>query len=180
MWSSPGWERIMLINARFASDPAALQDILKVLDYWYDPANQDFLQYGIEGVHHTVDANGVKVTTEQGQADIGWIRAWGPRGINTIPMGNYNTPEHLAYIEEFIDAHQDIVVGSATWGLWPELGMDNPEAALNELAATTFDAIVRGAEPLEAFDAFVENWYAQGGRELTDAYTAAYQQMQQQ
>lgn len=175
MWSSPGWERIMLINASFASNPDAVEDILKVIDFWLDPANEEFLLYGIEGIHHTIDENGVLVTTEQGQADIGWIRAWGPRPISTIPQGNYNTPEHVAYIASFINDRQDIIVGNATWGLWPELGMDNPEAVLFEMATNTFDAIVRGTEPIEAFDEFVETWYEQGGQDLTDAYTAAYQ-----
>lgn len=175
LWLTPGWERIMFLNARFASDPEAAHDVLKVIDYFLDPANEEFIVYGIEGVHHTVSEDGTLVVTDKGTADISWIRAWGPRTIAEYPYANYVKPETYQRTVNFTDAHRDIMIASPTWGLWPDLGLDNPEPVLNELAATTFDRIVRGDLPLEAFDTFVEDWYAQGGQALTDAYTAAYQ-----
>lgn len=175
LWLTPGWERIMFLNAAFASDPEAAWDVLKVMDFFLDPANEDFLVYGLEGIHHTVSDDGTLVVTDQGTADIGWIRSWGPRTIAEYPYANYVRPETYDRTIAFTEANRDLMVGSPTWGLWPDLGLDNPEPVLNELAATTFDGIVRGDLPIEAFDTFVEDWYAQGGQALTDAYTAAYQ-----
>ncbi len=43
---------------------------------------------------------------------------------------------------------------------------------LDTLEQTTFLKIVTGEEPLDAFDKFVEDWYAQGGQTLTDEVNA--------
>jgi putative aldouronate transport system substrate-binding protein len=43
---------------------------------------------------------------------------------------------------------------------------------LTDMENTLFVKIVRGNEPLEAFDQFVKDWYAQGGQAITEEVDA--------
>lgn len=45
--------------------------------------------------------------------------------------------------------------------------MKTKNADLNKLQEETFVAIVTGAEPIEKFDTFVEDWNKRGGEQIT-------------
>ena len=42
------------------------------------------------------------------------------------------------------------------------------------MASNVITDIITGAKPIEAFDGFVEQWYANGGQILTDEANALY------
>lgn len=44
---------------------------------------------------------------------------------------------------------------------------------LKKIEDETFLKIILGTVPIEEFDTFVENWYAQGGTEITQEVTEA-------
>ncbi len=46
--------------------------------------------------------------------------------------------------------------------------MNEYNSILKDMLNQTFTAIIKGDEPIEAFDAFVEEWLEQGGQEITD------------
>ncbi|MEG0900835.1 MAG: ABC transporter substrate-binding protein, partial [Clostridia bacterium] len=45
---------------------------------------------------------------------------------------------------------------------------------LNKLRDETFTKIIRGDLPVDAFDTFVTEWFANGGQQLTDEANAWY------
>ena len=48
------------------------------------------------------------------------------------------------------------------------------KAELDKMASEVFTDIITGAKPIEAFDEFVVQWYANGGQILTDEANALY------
>ena len=48
-----------------------------------------------------------------------------------------------------------------------DTGVEIPRS-LKELEKDSFLQIIMGEEPVSYFDTFVEEWYRQGGRELTE------------
>lgn len=52
--------------------------------------------------------------------------------------------------------------------------MGEYDSTLTDLLNQTFTAIIKGDEGIEAFDAFVEQWLAQGGQEITDEVNEWY------
>ena len=57
------------------------------------------------------------------------------------------------------------------------MGEENGEVpqALQELQSQTFLQIIAGEKPVDYFDTFVVEWYANGGQELTDRVRDAYE-----
>lgn len=45
--------------------------------------------------------------------------------------------------------------------------MTEKGAYLDKLRQETFSQIIMGTLPIEAFDTYVENWYANGGTQIT-------------
>ena len=50
--------------------------------------------------------------------------------------------------------------------------MADLKANLDTLEQTTFLKIVTGEQPVDSFDQFVTDWYAQGGQQMTDEVNA--------
>jgi len=46
----PGWGKITLINNKYSKDAELAWEVIRVIDFWLDPANDEFLNYGIVGV----------------------------------------------------------------------------------------------------------------------------------
>jgi hypothetical protein len=170
----PGWGRVTLINNKYAKDPELAWEVIRVIDFWLDPANDEFLNYGLEGAHHTRGADGTLTVTEKGTNDIQWMRAWGPRGPVLYQDANFVRPVTRPLIKDISDRLLKIGVSDPTWGLWPEVGADDPTATLQSFATSSLERIIRGEAPLESFDTFVDEWYKRGGRKLTDAWTEVY------
>ena len=56
--------------------------------------------------------------------------------------------------------------------------MGEKQAYLDKLEEETFVKIIMGTESIDAFDTFVDNWYANGGTEITEEVNAWYQSVQ--
>lgn len=173
-WYRSGVNTVTQIHNKYADDPETAWQVLRVLDFWLDPATEDFVNFGFEGVHHTVSEDGSLVQTEQGTADIGWIRAWAPRHYLEFVDAPYVTAEHREQIRVDTARLAEFAVDDPTWGVYPDLGFDNPAAELEEFATNTFERIVRGEAELDEFDTFVDEWRQRGGQMLTDALSENY------
>lgn len=91
--------------------------------------------------------------------DWGLGKIFGPGSTLEVLDTNYFTPKH--YVKsEFYGA--------------PTPAMITYSATLNDLEEQTFTKIITG-EPIEAFDAFVEQWKKLGGDEITKEVNASYQ-----
>jgi putative aldouronate transport system substrate-binding protein len=176
-YNRPGFNGKTQIRGDYADDHEKAWALIEVIHYWMDPATETFVNFGFEGVHHTVNEDGSRTQTEQGTADIQWIRAWSPRHYLEFVDAPYVTAEHREQIKEDTHRLQAFAVDDPTWGLYPELGGDDPTAALEEFTDNTFEAIVRGDMPIDAFDSFVTDWYSRGGQILVDAISEIYNEV---
>ena len=169
-----GFNRITVLNGKYAKDQEKAWDVVKVINFWLDPATEDFVNFGFEGEHHRVGADGTKTQTDKGRADIQWIRAWGPRHPRKYEDAPYVPPDMKKQIMRDTERLSAFAISNPVWGLWPDLGTDDPTAQLTDLATNTFERIIRGEQPLSAFDTFKEEWLQRGGRRLSEAWNAAY------
>lgn len=165
------------INSKYRNDPDAVRDLLTVIDYWLRPDTEEFINFGFEGVHHTVNDDGSLVQTEQGTNEIGWIRAWGPRHYLRYVDAPYVTSATREQIIEDTARLAEFGISNPTWGLYPELAMDDPTASLDDFATNTFIRMITGDQSLDEWDAFVAEWYDRGGEMLTNSLQETYQQV---
>lgn len=87
---------------------------------------------------------------------------------NEAPAGSW-----LSYITRYIGANPELMHGDNVVGEMPAFSFVTESMAdlkpnLDTLEQTTFLKIVTGELPVDAFDQFVSDWYAQGGQMMTD------------
>ena len=80
--------------------------------------------------------------------------------------------DYLNPFEETDEFHANAYAGPNT----PTMG--EKQAYLDKLEEETFVKIIMGTESIDAFDTFVDNWYANGGTEITEEVNAWYQSVQ--
>lgn len=101
-----------------------------------------------------------------GQTDVvdNWIgyRINGP-GSPMVTVGDLYQSDHFAYNRFYGPLGNTYIQRGAT---------------LNSMKEEVFAKIIIGEEPLEAFDAFVADWYRLGGREVTDEVNEWWQTTQ--
>lgn len=84
---------------------------------------------------------------------------------------NYGTGSAIdRYLEEYESGH---MVMSAWFGV-PTKTMTKKMSTLEARQAEVFTKIISGSESIEAFDAFVEDWYRLGGTDITNEVTDWY------
>nr|WP_133580970.1 extracellular solute-binding protein [Aureibacillus halotolerans] len=169
----PEW---MIPTSAEENAPAAL----KLLDFFYDPANEEFVRYGIEGLQHEV-VDGEKVLL--------------PASDDTpiaLGMKNLTTEEDMknrieeTFPEEEQQMIKDIFAVSkadarriAGDGLPSTIYEGYPDIQSHKLFQEYMTKIVVGDWPIEKFDEFVEKWKASGGDEVTERVQEWYAKTQQ-
>lgn len=142
---------------------------LKLLDFFYDTENNDFIRYGIEGAQHKVE-NGEKVLIP-------------PTDETPIALGMKNllTKEDMENrIDETMEEYQiqmvkDIFEVSTADarriegdGLPSTVYEGFPDIQSHKLFQEYLTKIVIGEWPIDKFDEFVDRWYQAGGDKVTE------------
>lgn len=94
---------------------------------------------------------------------------------NDAPAGSW-----LSYVTRYIGANPELMLGETVQPIYPAFSFVTDSMAdlkpnLDTLEQTTFLKIVTGELPIDAFDQFVTDWYAQGGQTMTDEVNAIIQ-----
>lgn len=152
---------------------------LKLLDFFYDPANEDFVFFGIEGQQHEV-VDGKKRLLPQ-------------TDDRTIPLGmlNFTTKESMdkridqTYEGEQAQMVKDIFqVGISEARRIAGDGMPSsvyegfPDIQSHKMFQEYLAKIVIGEWPIEKFDEFVEKWNQSGGATVTQRAQEWYEKVQ--
>jgi len=148
-----------------------VKELLRVVDYFAAPFGSEervFLDNGIEGVHHTVKADGTRVKNDLGNAELGDLAtlAGGLTTYYSILPGD---------AQELQDATRDLVaLGQEN----PVLGLYSPTDSakggeLNQLRIDRAVSIVTGRDPLSAVDQYVKDWKSRGGDQIRKEYQDA-------
>ncbi|MEG2267121.1 MAG: hypothetical protein RSC68_22680, partial [Acinetobacter sp.] len=87
---------------------------------------------------------------------------------NSAPAGSW-----LSYITRYVGANPTKMYGDEIQHVYPAFSFVTESMAdikpnLDTLEQTTFLKIITGELPIDAFDQFVADWYAQGGQLMTD------------
>lgn len=87
---------------------------------------------------------------------------------NDAPAGSW-----LSYITRYVGANPAMMYGEEVQPVYPAFSFVTDSMAdlkpnLDTLEQTTFLKIITGELPVDAFDQFVTEWYAQGGQMMTD------------
>lgn len=151
---------------------------LKLLDFFYDRANDEFIRYGIEGKQHEV-VDGKKVL----------IPATDDTPI-ALGMRNLTTEEDMQVrIEEGFPEDQQqmvkdiFVVSTADARRIAGDGLPNtvydgyPDIQSHKLFQEYLTKIVIGEWPIEKFDEFVDRWNKAGGSVVTERVQEWYASM---
>lgn len=103
---------------------------------------------------------------------------WGQQAKEFVEKGNDAAPGcWQAYIARYVGADPELMYADNLEGVYPAFsfvteGMADLKPNLDALEQTTFLKIVTGELPVDAFDQFVSDWYAQGGQMMTDEVNA--------
>lgn len=150
-----------------------LAKIMEILDWQATQEALDYKRKGIEGVHHKVE-NGEIVLTDKYKED---------GVINLVAHNKYNpyyttpgAPKEVAQAQ--LDQWKNIetfgIPNPAVAALTPT--MESKIADLDKYSLETFVKIVRGDEPLDTFDTFVEEWKKRGGEQITKEVNEWYKE----
>lgn len=173
-YNGNGFGSIAGVPAKLGKDPERVKELLRVLDYFSAPFGSEeynFLTFGIEGVHHTLQPDGTRILNERGRAEINELGT-----VVTPPRVFYfpSDPGDAAYLQ---NAARDIVA----------LGIDNPALTtfsptsasksleLSRLGIDRTTAIITGREPLTALDTYIKDWQSRGGEQIRQELQAALQ-----
>jgi putative aldouronate transport system substrate-binding protein len=156
------------------TDEARLQELLRITDYFAAPFGSEeytFLNYGIEGVHHTVAETGARVLTQQGEEEI-FSASLG--GLNVLYDADR---DRIKYVQDVMAAQTRIGVFSPTVNLY------SPTAAatageLGQLYTDRMIEIGTGRAPIDALDDWIADWKSRGGDQIRQEYQEAYAQAQ--
>jgi putative aldouronate transport system substrate-binding protein len=150
-----------------------IRELLGILNYFAAPFGSEeriFLGSGLEGVHHTVQEDGTRRMTEQGEREVGGLAY-----LSNGPFVFYYGANELFTREEqdeFTLAQQEVARGMV------ELGIDDPargllsetqareSGVLNQIVDDGIVALVTGRTPLDTLPALVTEWRNRGGDQM--------------
>jgi len=160
-----------VIPATVGKNQDRVKELLRVVDYFAAPFGSEeriFLDNGIEGVHHTVKADGTRVKNDLGNAELGDLATLGG-GLTTY----YSILPGDA--PELQNATRDLVaLGQEN----PALGLYSPTDStkggeLNQLRLDRVVSIIAGRDPLTALDQYIKDWKSRGGDQIRKEYQDA-------
>ena len=141
-------------------DPAAA---FRLLDGIMEPMNSIWLKNGEEGIDYRMVDGEMEVLTDKETQDA--------KGIGIFSV--YLERKDAYNIEIGVEGNARFAAGQkASEPLREKIAFlreksrpewNSKQSVLQDLYQTTFWGIVTGELPIEAFDSFVEEWYAQGG-----------------
>lgn len=144
-------------------DPAAA---MRLLDALVEPEASILIKNGEEGIDYEMVDGEIKLLTSKEERDEKGIRIFAlllerkdEYNIEIGELGNAN----------FADQQQAALPLRAKMAFLREKVRpvnNEKQANLNALYKTTFWSIISGEQPINTFDNFVTEWYAQGGKEV--------------
>ena len=168
-YNGTGFGSIAAISAKDGKDPERVKELLRVLDYFSAPFGSEeynFLTFGLEGVHHTVQPDGTRILNDRGRAEIGEL------GTVVVPPPVFYYPSDPGDAQYLQTAAAQIAA----------LGIDNPtltafsptnavkSVELNQLGTDRITAIITGRDPLAALDTYIKEWRSRGGDQIRKEY----------
>jgi putative aldouronate transport system substrate-binding protein len=143
--------------------PERVREVLGILNFLAAPfgtAEHLLVNYGVPGVHHTRDANGNPILTQQGTAEItpSWSFVVRPRPV----LFNPKSADFARVLQADQVPYVAAGLADATLGLFSASDAARG-AVLEQPFADGVTDIVLGRRPLGDYDQLVKDWQSGGG-----------------
>jgi putative aldouronate transport system substrate-binding protein len=169
-----GWFGQFAIPTPNGQDEARVQELLRICDYFGSPFGSEeynFLVYGTEGVHHTVNDDGSRTLTQQGTEEV-FNPSLGALNVLYSPV-----QEEIKYIQDLMAAQTRVGLFSPTVNLYSPAAAEKA-GELGQMYTDRKIAISTGREGMESLDDWIADWKSRGGDEIRKEYEEAYAQAQ--
>lgn len=156
-------------------DEARVAELLGICNYFGAPFGSEeytFLNYGIEGVHHTVNDDGSRTLNQAGEEEV-----FNPSlgGLNVL----YNPDrDHIQYVQSLMAEQTRIGLFSPTVNLYSPADAEKG-GELFQLYTDRMIAIGTGRDAMDALDDWVADYMSRGGDQIRQEYAEAYAAAQQ-
>ncbi len=171
---TPGFFGFTGIPAKVGRDRERTRELLRIADYLAAPFGSEeynFLQFGLEGVHHTVEPDGRRVRTDKGKTERGdLVYLLAPDEVAAFFYPEM--PGEAEYAQNLAKEMLAVGVENPTLTLYSPTNTAKA-TELNQLGRDRITAIVTGREPLGALDGYVKEWRSRGGDEIRKEYEQA-------
>ena len=167
-WYGPGVFGISAINKK--ANPERIREILRIMNFLAAPIGSEeylLLKYGVKGTDWDLDGNGNPTLTQKGNADI---MPWGAPGTVTVPsppliLFNPLDPEFVRVIQADQKQMDAVGVEDPSIGLYSNTNA-NRGNLLNQAVIDGLTEVVKGTQPMSAFDQVVRDWRNNGGDQI--------------
>ena len=161
------------VSVTAGQNPDRVRELLRILDYLMAPfasEEQIFLEYGDEGIHHTISPNGARVLNDLGAKEIGyfgyfpliWVARPEPQVFYYPDM-----PGEAEYAQKLAVEILKRGIDNPTLGLFSQT-MADKSAELQQLETDRVGAIISGRADLATLDQFVQDWRSRGGDQMRE------------
>ncbi|MGH2533125.1 MAG: extracellular solute-binding protein [Thermomicrobiales bacterium] len=170
-----GWFGEWSIPTTAGQDENRVEELIRITNYFGAPFGSEeytYLTYGIEGVHHTLNDDGSRTLTPDGDRDI-----FNPSlgGLNVLYSPNQ---EEIKYIQDLMAAQTRVGLFSPTVNLYAPTASAKA-GELGQLYTDNKIAIGTGREEMSALEDWVADWKSRGGDEIRAELEEAYARAQQ-
>ncbi|MGJ6969484.1 extracellular solute-binding protein [Streptosporangium sp. G11] len=165
---TPGYWGIVAISAEAAKDPARLDELLGICNYFvapYGAKEELFLGSGIEGYNYRLEGHEiVDLEDDQATTNLQGLRWLGPRAPQYISLDRKNAHRKDGMVKQ-LELLTQAAETDPTVGLVSQVQTRNG-ARLGQLAEDWRNKIVSGRSPLTAIKDWREEWKRAGGEDL--------------
>jgi len=155
------------IPSSLGGDEERVQELLRILDYLAPPFGSEeriFLDSGLEGVHHEIDANGARITNDRFQNErSALVSLMGGQAVYYYPT----EPDLAVQIQSQALEAIELGIDNPALTLYSETDVDT-SAELSQLGQDRVTAIVTGRESFDTLDDAIQQWQERGGNQIRE------------
>lgn len=171
-----GWFGQFAIPTAVGADDARMEELLGITNYFGAPFGSEeynFLVYGIEGVHHTLNDDGSRTLTEAGERDV-----FNPSlgALNVLYSPNR---DEIEYVQSLMAAQTRVGLFSPTVNLYAPAASEFA-GELSQLYTDRKIDISTGRAGMEDLDTFISEYMSRGGDQIRTEFEEAYAEAQSQ
>jgi putative aldouronate transport system substrate-binding protein len=173
-WNESGFFGYMGIPSS-VDDEERVRELLRILDYLASPFGSEesnFINYGIEGVHHTVNESGARIINDQGRTEKSDMNtAMWAQQVYFFP----ENPELAPQVQQLALQALAKGVDDPTLTLYSEANVSEG-GTLSQFIYGKTTEIVTGRESLESLDDAVAEWRDRGGDRVREEFQQSLQE----
>lgn len=142
---------------------------LKLLDFFYNPENDEFVRFGIEGIQHEI-VDGEKQllpAADDKPIALGMANLTDKASMDVRIEETYREEQQQQMVKDIFVVSTADAKRIAGDGMPSSVYEGFPDINSHKLFLETLTKIVIGDWPIEKFDEFVEQWKASGGDTVT-------------